>query len=100
MICDSLQNLRQAGYVLQFLTYDILGVMLQFLTSNRSIDQLVSVQPLELEVPSLIFGDSNVCFDFLLIHVALISFKKMQWRKWGKMHTESFRLISLITITW
>ena len=32
---------------------------------------MVSARPSELEVPSSIVGDSNVCFDFLLIRVAL-----------------------------
>ena len=33
------------------------------------VAQLVSAQPSELEVPSSILGDSNACFDFLLICV-------------------------------
>ena len=33
--------------------------------------QLVSVQLSEQEVPSSIVGDFNVCFDFLLICVAI-----------------------------
>ena len=39
---------------------------------NRAcVSQLVSARPSELEVPGLILGYSNICFDFLLICVAL-----------------------------
>ena len=38
---------------------------------GAGVAQLVSARPSELEVPVSIVGDSNVCFDFLLICVAL-----------------------------
>ena len=38
---------------------------------GAGVAQLVSARPSELEVPGSILGDSNVCFDFLLICVAL-----------------------------
>ena len=38
---------------------------------GAGVSQLVSARPSELEVPGSIFGDSNACFDFLLICVAL-----------------------------
>ena len=38
---------------------------------GAGVAQLVIARPSELEVPGLILGDSNVCFDFLLICVAL-----------------------------
>ena len=38
---------------------------------GAGVAQLVSARPSELEVPCSILGDSNVCFDFLLICVAL-----------------------------
>ena len=36
------------------------------------VAQLFNARPSELEVPGSIFGDSIVCFDFLLICVALV----------------------------
>ena len=41
------------------------------LTRETGIAQLVSAQPSELEATGSILCDSNVCFDFLLIRVAL-----------------------------
>ena len=38
---------------------------------GAGVAQLVRARPSELEVPASILGDSNVCFDFLLICVAL-----------------------------
>ena len=38
---------------------------------GAGVAQLVSARPSELEVPGSILGDSNVCFEFLLICVAL-----------------------------
>ena len=43
----------------------------QPLGAGVGVAQLVSARPSELEVPGSILGDSNVCFDFLLICVAL-----------------------------
>ena len=42
-----------------------------FLDKGAGVAQLVSAWPSELQVPGSIFGDSIVCFDFLLICVAL-----------------------------
>ena len=39
--------------------------------SEAGVAQLVSARPSELEVPGSILGDSNVCFDLLLVCVAL-----------------------------
>ena len=42
-------------------------------------DQLVTVRPSELGIPGSTLGDSNVCFDFLLICVALaLNSRKME----------------------
>ena len=39
--------------------------------TGAGVAPLVSARPSELEVPGSILGASNVCFDFLLICVAL-----------------------------
>ena len=44
---------------------------LRVFARGASVAQLVSARPSELEVSSSILGDSNVCFDFLLICVDL-----------------------------
>ena len=49
----------------------LLSVNLLVLAVGAGVAQLVSAWPSELEVPSLILGDFSVCFDFLLIRVAL-----------------------------
>ena len=53
--------------------------------TEAGVAQLGSARPLELEVPSSILGDSNVCFDFLLIcvHVAWASYtpKMEHWQR-------------------
>ena len=71
--------------------------------SGAGVAQLVSARPSELEVPGSILGDSNVCFDFLLICVALAlnTRKTEHWqRKGGKVRTEGHKFISyLITVT-
>ena len=70
---------------------------------GAGVAQLVSARPSELEVPGSILGDSNVCFDFLLICVALAlnTRKTEHWqRKGGKVRTEGHKFIShLITVT-
>ena len=38
---------------------------------QAGVAQFVAARPSELEVPGAILGDSNICFDFLLICVAL-----------------------------
>ena len=42
-----------------------------FLDKGADVAQLISARPSKLQVPGSILGDSNVCFDFLLICVAL-----------------------------
>ena len=53
--------------------------------TGAGIAQFVSAQPSELEVPGSILGDSNVCFDFLLICVALAlnTYKMEHWQRKG-----------------
>ena len=59
--------------------------------------QLVSAWPSDLEVPGSFLSDSKVCFDFLLICVALAlnTHKTAHWqRKGGKVRTEGHKFIS------
>ena len=42
-------------------------------TVDAGVVQLVSAWPSELEVPGSILGDSNVCFNLLLVRVILAS---------------------------
>ena len=57
----------ESGSLFSSLTFSPLSSFLK----GVGVAQLVSVQPSELEVPGSIIGDSNVCFDFLLICEAL-----------------------------
>ena len=70
---------------------------------RTKVVQLVNAQPSELEFSGWILGDSNVCFDFLLIRAALAlnTRKTEHWqRKGGKVRTEGHKFISyLITVT-
>ena len=75
-------------------------------TIAAGVAQLVSVRPSELEVPDSILDDSNVCFDFLLICVALAlnTRKTEHWERkgegMGKVRTEDHKFISnVITVT-
>ena len=64
---------------------------------GASVAQLVSARASELQVPGSILGDSNVCFDFLLICVALaLNTRKTEHcqRKEGKVRTEGYKFIS------
>ena len=65
--------------------------------TGAGVAELVSARPSELDVPGSIQGDSNVCFDFLLICVALaLNTRKMEHRqrKGGKVRTEGHKFIS------
>ena len=70
-------------------------------TAGAGIAQLVSARPSETSI----LGNSNVCFDFLLIRVALAlklnTRKTEHWqRKEGKVRTEGHKfIINLITVT-
>ena len=61
------------------------------------VAQLFSAQSSELEVPASILGDSNVCFDFLLIRAALaLNTRKTEHcqTKGGKVGTEGHKFVS------
>ena len=46
---------------------------------GAGVSQLVGARPSELEVSGSILGDSNVCFEFLLICIALaLKTRKME----------------------
>ena len=50
---------------------DLISIIVTVNTTGVAYMQLVGARPSELEVPGSMLGDSNVCFDFLLICVAL-----------------------------
>ena len=80
----------------------LLSVNLLVLAVGAGVAQLVSAWPSELEVPSLILGDFSVCFDFLLIRVALAvnTHKTEYWHTegggGGKVRTEGHKFISYL----
>ena len=95
------QESRKKGkFISHFSGYKTSGLITQI---GAGVAQLVSARPSELEVPGSILGDSNVCFDFLLIWVALaLNTRKTEHRqrKRGKVRTEGHKFITyLITVT-
>ena len=60
---------------------------------GAGVAQLVSARPSELEVSHSILGHSNVCFDFLLIRVALV----LNTRKTEHLHRKGAKCVPLAT---
>ena len=68
-----------------------------YVFTGAGVARLVSARPSELEVPGSNLGDSNVCFDFLLICVVLaLNTRKTEHCRGreGKVRTEGHKFIS------